>query len=400
MAGHVFICKWKKTGQQWKVWIKGKPKLFGQGDTLEAAQLELEQAIWNDAENGDDVIPTVMEFDPPLPASERTKKYFTPEIYKIYGDERFELLNGNFPYGKVDTPTLEYINSLYEEGICPICKSGIGKRTEVPFRTECTLSNSEGLWLFHCQIKAQAYFFTDRFISLLTEDERSRLHFRECQVKRKTKRKFYELAGNSIASNVSVKDFDPYGSECVECGHRGFSIFEKSMDFSMQDFLCRSDLLDPLPSCFVVNINDVPTLCMTRERWDQIRGNKNAKGLVSGRIGLVNEDFCDRHPRLQTSIKNCKKCSSWPFSGWKCVYVLPVSHNEISDLPAISWLIKEMENPRSITIIRQEDTIEHMIEMAESGAKVKEVKQISFRCPDCWRLGRFSITPKNIGWFW
>ncbi len=400
MAGNVFICKWERIGQQWHVWVKGKPKLSGRGDTLEAAELQLEQEIWSAAKNGDDVIPTLMEFEPPLPASERTKKFFIPEIYYVCGDEIFSLLRGYFPYGHVDAETMAYINSLYEGGICKVCMYGIGKRTEVEFKTECKIGDSDGLFLRHSQIHTSAWFFSDRFISLLTNEERERLKFRECQVKRKGKRKYYELAGNAIANNVGVKGLDARGPECLECGHRCFSITDHDLDFSMQDFICRSDLPEPLPACFAITIDDRITLCMTRERWDQIRGNKNAKGIISRPIGVVDEELCERHPRLQTSIKECKRCSSWKDTrrdGW---FELPATGKNLTNHPAVVWLKNEMENLKTITIVRQEDTIDHIVEMVESGAKIKEGKTISFRCPDCWRLGKLFVTHNRFGMVW
>jgi hypothetical protein len=60
----------------------------------------------------------------------------------------------------------------------------------------------------------------------------------------------------------------------------------------------------------------------------------------------------------------------------------------------------EMKNPQSITIIRQEDTVEHIIEMAESGSKIREGKTISFRCPNCWRLGKLFITHDRFWIAW
>ncbi|MGD0552525.1 MAG: hypothetical protein ABSB25_07715 [Sedimentisphaerales bacterium] len=400
MAGNVFVCKWERIGQQWHVWVKGKPKLSGWGETLDAAKLQLEQEIWGDAKNGDDVIPTVMEFDPPLPVSERTKRFFIPEIYYVYGDEIFSLLGGYFLYGQVDAITMEYANSLYEGGICKVCMRGIGKRTEVEFKTELKIGDSDGLFLRHSQIHASAWFFSDRFISLLTNEERKRLKFRECQVKRKGKRKYYELVGNSIANNVGVKGFDAGGHECAKCGNRGFSITELDLDFSMQNFICRADLPDPLPSCFAVNIDDVIYLCLARERWDQIRGNKNAKGIISEPIGVVDEELCERHPRLQTSIKECERCSSWQDPGWKRGFDLPATGKNLTNHPAVVWLKNEMENPKTITIVRQEDTVEHIVEMAESGSNIKEGKTISFRCPDCWRLGKLFVTRKHFGMAW
>ena len=397
MAGNVFICKWERIDQQWHVWVKDNTKLSGQGETIDAAKLQLEQAIWSDAKNGDDVIPTLMEFDPPLPASERTKKFFIPEIYKICADEQFWLLSGNFPYGKVDAATMEYVNSLYEGGICKRCKQGIGKRTEVEFETELKIGDSDGLWLNHCQINARAWFFSDRFISLLTDEERERLKFRECQVKRVGKRKYFELAGDSIANNVGVKGFDAGGHECSFCGHRRFSITDLDLDFSMQDFICRSDLSVPLPSCFAISINNETTLCMTRERWDQIRGDKNAKGIISEPVGVVDEELCERHPRLQTSIKECERCSRWQDPGQHSWFELPATGKNLSNHPAIVWLKNEMKRPKTITIVRQEDTVEHIMEMVERGAKIKEGKTISFRCPVCWRLGKLFITHDHFG---
>jgi hypothetical protein len=400
IMGHVFICKWKKTGLQWHIWVKGKPKLFGKGETLDAAQSHLQDAIWDSAENVDDVTPTVMEFDPPLPTSERMKKFFTPQICTVYGDGRYDLLTGGFPYGNADTASIEYVNSLYEKGICKTCGYGIGKRTNVEFRAEFYDGSYDGLWLFHTQVQARAYFFSDRFISLLTSEELKRLEFLGCQTKRKGKRKYFELRGNSIANNVGIKGFDAEGQECTECGQRHFYIKEACLNDPMQDFICRSDLPNPLPSCFVVNINNKPTLCMTQERFGQIRGDKNAKGIISERLGIIDDKLCERHPRLQTSFRECSTCSKWLRPGQQRFWELPARDSGLSNHPSVIWLKKQIIKPQLITIIRQEDTIEHIVEMVESGTKIKESKTISFRCPDCWRLGRLCLSYKSFGIDW
>lgn len=396
---HVFVCKWTKVDHQWQLWVKGNRKLSGSGDSFESASQQLEKAIWENAKDLDSVIPTVMEFDPPLPIQERLKKFFTPPLYRVFGDGIFDLLIRATLLGDMDTATKEYLNSLYEKGICRACKHGLGKRTEVRLRAE-EFDNYDGLFLRSSYVRSDAYFFSDRFISLLTDDELGRLKFRECQLQRKVKRRYFELAGYAIVHNVGVKGFDVRGCECSQCGSRDFNISEPDLDETVKDFICRSDLPNPVPSCFAIEINGGIELCMTEERFNQIRGNKNTKGIMIQRIGIIDDELCDRHPRLQRGTGECFTCSHWVASKQQSFWELPAKGLDLSLNPALVWLKNEMINPQVITIVRQEDSVEHMVEMVEKGEKVNESKTISFRCPECWRLGQLFITHNEFGIAW
>ena len=90
MDTNVILCKWKKTIAGWRLWVKGRPDVFGQAEHFDDAQEALTDAIWKAAEDLDAVIPTVPVYDPPLPPDKDLDRYCQPELYLVSGDEVFE----------------------------------------------------------------------------------------------------------------------------------------------------------------------------------------------------------------------------------------------------------------------------------------------------------------------
>lgn len=102
--------------------------------------------------------------------------------------------------------------------------------------------------------------FSDGFLSLLRPKEKERLEFRPLLVSGKQpRRKYFELLTPPEVPFVGVNGFDTAGYECLDCGCRVFSTRERVLNqsgFYINHFVCRSDLPDPLPSCFVVRTTE------------------------------------------------------------------------------------------------------------------------------------------------
>jgi len=88
MEHDVYICKWAKTTNGYRLWVKGKPNVSveGSADITELSNRLCERIIETRG-----AYQAVLEFDKPFPKSAFDARYSKPEIYAVLGDERFEI---------------------------------------------------------------------------------------------------------------------------------------------------------------------------------------------------------------------------------------------------------------------------------------------------------------------
>lgn len=208
----------------------------------------------------------VLEFDPPPPEPDFLKKYGEPEIYEISGNDSAD-------------PTRPPQQGLYTNGQCPACTRVWGKRTQTPAILKYLPTASDG-----AVGPIIGPIFSTAFLNLLAADERASLSLQPVTSLNKTKKLFYEVVGNPIAWFVGLSGFPGRGEPCRHCGYHGFICLK---DNKIYQFLAKEDLPSPTPSCFVVTGGLSPSLCMTGERWRDIRRKPGTKNLVSSRIFIV-----------------------------------------------------------------------------------------------------------------
>jgi hypothetical protein len=148
---NVILCKWKKTAQGYRLWVKGRPNVFGEAESFEDAEQALTDAIWQVAEDLDAIIPTIPEYDPPLPASAIGEQLLKPELYLVSGDGVFDIEtrinteNGQqVPNEDRFSHLLALLDSLYTGGLCRTCNHGIGDHTNKRFPTGYCDSTYDG----------------------------------------------------------------------------------------------------------------------------------------------------------------------------------------------------------------------------------------------------------------
>lgn len=409
---HVILCKWKKQPEGYRLWVKGRPSIFGEGDTLEEARESLTHAVWQAAEDMDAVEAPVFVYEPSLPPSAATERFLHPELYLVRGDEPFVIGVRDEDEGMSREARREWLakhmDSLYEGGVCRTCDHGIGARTREPVRIGDYESGSDGGFIRPPSLFARAYgyVYSDRFLSLLSPEESGRLSFQHVKVAEKTgRREYYELVSTPDATFVGVRGLDAEGSECRACGHVSVC-FRQEPTVDLLWFVCRPDLPDPLPTCFVVGYNDEPYVCFTRQRWEEIRGRPGTKGMVPARVGVVSEDECERRPRLATHSRDCECRSQWPdpvtvAGKERRCWSLPVTP-AASDAPSdrnLQW-IKLALVTGAVQITRQTLGLEEMEVLIQSGKRPRQLEFISFRCPKCWRLGSIVAKPRELSLIW
>jgi hypothetical protein len=66
----------------------------------------------------------------------------------------------------------------------------------------------------------------------------------------------------------------------------------------MYQFVAKTDLPTPLPTCFTVGSEHCVDRCFTQERCQELVTKPGARGLVGRESGVVEESECDRNPKL------------------------------------------------------------------------------------------------------
>lgn len=399
----VIACKWRRTPQGWELWVKGRESVCGAGATYDAAQEALFDAIMQAAPDLDAILPIVPEFDPPLPATNFAERYLLPELYLIGGNELFELSQPSLATVESAESRAAYIPTLFTEGICPSCGHGRGQRTELAMRVDYAPQRVDAGWI-RAPFSTIIRVFSERFLGLLTPQEREHLTFRAIELPPGWRREFYELCGRPDVPLVGVHGLDADGLECPECGHRAQAVLDPRLmeeGLHLTQFVCAEDLPNPIAGCFTVGSANDLALCVGRERWDMLRGHPHARGIKSERIGVVAESDCERRPRIRNRREQCEVCSEW---------LEPLTVDEkpraVFQLPAhlcrrrnLTW-IAEAEQTGYIQRSRVTMEPSTMWELVAAGRRPEKVEFMSFRCPACWRLGWVVLTSTELQLAW
>ena len=263
MEGKVYLSSWRKSGNRFKLWLVENPQWSVSSDSFEGAKEALWELICLRFGDGE----AVLEFDVPPPESELLIKYGVPEILGISGNDSAE-------------PIRPLQEGLFEKGHCPVCRRQWGARTKTIAEFKNLPLASDGA------VSSEGKFFSSEFLELLTQTERESLAFQPVKTLNPAKKIFFELVGKPVAEYVGLVGFPgKIGEPCRHCGYSSFSYLVENKLFN---FLAKMDV-DRSSSCFVVTNGLRMDLCMTGERWRQLRGKRGAKNLVSSRIYVVPE---------------------------------------------------------------------------------------------------------------
>jgi hypothetical protein len=401
MQTNVIACRWRRTDDGWTLWVAGRQDVRGSGPTYEAAEEALVDAIIQAAPDADAVMPVVPEFDPPLPATAFAEPYLNPELYIVRGDAIFEL-GGPADCDEDNAEERDaYLNSLYSGGICGACRHGRGERTDVPLHIRAAPAGVDAGWV-RGRISDRPRIFSERVVESLTESERERLMLRPAVMPPRTRRRFYELGGRAGVDLVGVRGLDADGLECTQCGRRSLRVLDPRLmegGLHLTRFVCATDLPADLRNVFLVGSGVDVDLCMLRARWDLLRGR--ARGLMTEPVGVVKADDCDRRPRVRNRRDRCQVCAAWPAplaidGKQRAVFELPAQDCSFRNF---TW-IPQAEKSGYLQISRSTTDVMTILEAAQQSAPPKRIDFISFRCPNCWRLGWVVLTRKELRLLW
>jgi hypothetical protein len=240
MEQDVYVCTWKRTPDEFILWVKSRPQLRGTGPSYADAEQHLIDAILR---LGQTAIP-VLEFDPPLPKSDLDSRYADPELYLVCGDDRFEA------DGPRRTPdeTIEERESrfrawddYFRSPLCRECSATSSPRSNRPLSLEYAPSRIDGAFGMVGPEGAApcARVFSGEFLNLLSAEEKRSLEFRPV-IWKSRRRQFHELIGPEGPPFVAVAALPVRGWRCWLCGHRTWGYYVESM--SINEFVAKSDL--------------------------------------------------------------------------------------------------------------------------------------------------------------
>ena len=296
MEHAVYLCTWSSSPNGCVLWVKARPNVRGEGRTFDEAEEELLDAIR--ASGG--AMQAVLEFEPAPPKSTLDEKYTTPELYVIGGDDRFETdAPRRLPFESAEDTAerFRWSDAFYQSPLCRQCGNVSSARSEKPLTLTFAPPRADGAFGYVSSDAGPTHqIYSQEFLAALTEGEKRGLIFRPTI--RKGRRKFYELIGPEGPPHVAVDGLHCTGWRCTECDYHTWGYFIYGL--SVNRFVARSDLPEPLPGVFTVGRSPEIELAVTAERWKELVGHKGTRGFVSRPLGVVPDREVIRRPELPT----------------------------------------------------------------------------------------------------
>src|SRR5215211_5577712 len=187
MEHNVYICEWSKSAAGFEFWIKERPSVRASGATYDIAMEAFLETIWK---KGGAHHP-VMEFVPPLPSSDFDRRFSVPEIYEISGDDSFDIDEPQripFEHDDERVQREAWYDDFFTRPFCRSRQRASAPRSLRPINASHITTRYEsgfgilaGAWL---------RIFSERFLEMLTREERQPLEFRLVKRPKKVRKQY------------------------------------------------------------------------------------------------------------------------------------------------------------------------------------------------------------------
>lgn len=277
--GNVYYCSWSKTDGGYVGWEEKRPSVRVEAATPDRLVQELGEVVGeyhNDHE-------AALQFDPPLPGKKQYEHLFRDGIVTVRWNEGWRY------WSSVDT--------AFAQGRCTLCKRGLGPRSAEPLIVDDFAGGTDGAFMWS-DMPGRLAVVSEAFLALLTKQERSAFDVREVKWSRKRRVRFFEILPKWYVPTVAIRGTRCDGWVCDVCGYRSYS--HGSTLGWLVTTVCRADLPSPLPPLFVVGEPREYCLCVSKARWLELRGRPGTRKMTSGRLAIVEEQDCERNPKLPT----------------------------------------------------------------------------------------------------
>jgi hypothetical protein len=271
MEGNVYHCCWKKVRKQYKLWLNDRPDISTEDESFRAAEEKIWELICLKLGDGE----AVLELDPAPPVNSLLQGYESPAIVLVSGNDT------------VDAPRQTL--GLFTNDYCPACTRAWGKRTNLELEVQSLPAKSDGVCCV--SIPAIGHIFSEAFLGLLTERERSQFTLLKVNSKKPSKRVFFELISKPAAQFVGLSGLPGFNTHpCTHCGYQPEShLFENKI----YNFVASEGLPTPIPNVFSVGHRGA-AVCMTADHWQGLRGKVGTRNLVARQIYVIPKNKAQR----------------------------------------------------------------------------------------------------------
>ena len=283
MEGHTYPCAWTKRKGIYILCYIAKAEILAEAkDFSEASELLADKicAAFGDGE-------AVLEFDPQPPIEAQLKIWTTPKILAFGYNNRVE-------------SDIEE-EGMFSDGVCPRCGFARGMRTAKPLVIKGEISNH-----IACisGSRPALLVFSEAILGLFKQEELKQLTIRPVQSAAKLHKRFFEVSGKPDIKLVGFRDaeYKPITNwKCSTCNRISLSPFhQRFYGTGINKFISKSDLTSPLASLFSIGLfKDDASICITEERWKELKQEPEAKRIIVNTVGIVQEKYLVRNPAIE-----------------------------------------------------------------------------------------------------
>lgn len=270
--GGIYLCNWKKRKGEYFLDLQANPTITARGGDLEACKEDICMEIigWN----GDGE--AILELFPPLTGKKHQG-----------GAQLFVTVGYNNSVRAIDYAT------LFTNGVCAVCKHGLGARSDVKLQVETTPQGTV------CGIDAcypPPRVYAKKFIAALASDEKSAFDVRPVIADGKES-DYVEIIPHEIVSTVGYKGANyptvfQQSFRCAECGREKFTVAGDGIP-NDSDFIDARDIDGLSDSLIFVDDGWCAAMAFRISRWKEILSSMHAKGLSSGKLIVLQPDYVE-----------------------------------------------------------------------------------------------------------
>ena len=180
--GNVYLCLWKKGGRNLTLFLESDPSVKVSASNLADAEEKMWELLCEKFGDGE----AVLEYrtPPEVPEAQFARRYGSPNLVIVSGND--------------STGTLVNAKELHPEGYCPDCQQPLKTNPAVVPEFD-RLPSSDGATNL-----ALGSLFSQEFLSLLRDEEKSGLQFEPVRGPKRSQKTFFLLTGKPQIDFVGV----------------------------------------------------------------------------------------------------------------------------------------------------------------------------------------------------
>jgi hypothetical protein len=270
--GGIYLCNWKRVEGVYSLELLANSNISAYGKDLKNCKEDICMEIisWN----GD---------------GEAVLELFPPEYGKKYkgGAQLFSTVGYND-----STRAVDYAG-LFVDGVCSMCKHGLGARSSMSLTVE-TPPTGMVCGIDACYPAMRVY--SKLFIAELTEEEKSSFSIRPV-LHAGNESGYFEILPKNTIPTVGYKGAEYPTTfletfECADCGRKKFSVWAEELSYDA-DFVDARDIDGLSDSMIFIDVGWNEAMAFRAERWREILANKRLKGLCSGKLIVLDPSYVE-----------------------------------------------------------------------------------------------------------